>query len=446
MGLIDEIRAVRNGGWPGEGVVDRWDAEAGHDDDRFSPEKYGDYLLTSNEIFSAASLRARMMSGLELRFYNGRGSERTEVQRGPVVDLIDHVNPHWTWRRLQRMDELCMCIWGESYWAIEPGVSGQPEQIYWLKPTRVVPVPHAKKYLKGFLYQPADGGDPIPFEPHEVVWFRYPNPLDEFSALSPLAAARLAADTGSAMMKANRNLFVNGLGLGGIVKPDTKNVSFSAEQAEDLERQLDKRWKGVDKKHRWAVVRYEAEFQPIDVSPKDAEFVSGLDLTLRQVANAYGLPAPLLNDLAHATLSNTREFERIAWANALVPDSQLRSDEIKEQLLPRFRQRVSHCEFDYSKVPALQESATETWTREAQAMDRGAITINEWRKQHGKPSVPWGDVPYMAVNKAPIDPETGLLQITPAEDLVPASADVAEARARRRIFDAFDSFSERVTH
>ena len=58
----------------------------------------------------------------------------------------------------------------------------------------------------------------------------------------------------------------------------------------------------------------------------------------------------------------------------------------------------------------MQESATESWTREAQALDRGAITINEWRKGKGMAPVAWGDRPYLPVNKAPVGPD-GQLQL-----------------------------------
>ncbi len=408
MALIDRIRQARHpqAAWPAGVEYVGADTSRGHDDDRFSPESYGNYIATSNEVFSAISLRARLMSSLNLQLFSGRGPDKAEVTSGPAADLLRTVNPFWSKARLDRMDELSMGLWGESYWALEPGRNG-PSAIYWLKPSRVRPIVHPSKYLDGFVYQPADGGRPLRFDVDEIVWFRYPNPLDEFSALSPLAAARLAADTGAAMMTANRNLFRNGLALGGLVVPDTDKATFTADQASDLERDIERRFTGADKKHRWAVLRFEAQFRALDVSPKDAEFVSGLDLTLRQVANAYGIPAPLLNDLAHATLANTREFERILWANTLVPDSTLRAGEIEEQLLPKFRTGPDHCAYDYTQVSALQESASEAWTREAQAMDRGAITINEWRKSKGMPPVPWGEVPWMAVNKAAIDPETG---------------------------------------
>lgn len=413
MGLIERIAARRRGvqrTWPvGKGELIAPDYAYGHDQSEFSPEEYGDYAATSNDVYSVVALRARMLSGLNLRFYRGRGSEKAEDDSHPAVKQFRQVNPFWTSKRLARMDEFSMGLWGETFWALEPGRRGQPGETWWLKPTRVRPIPHETGYIQGYAYHSVSG-QIITFAPDEVVWFRYPNPVDEFSPLSPLAAARLAADTSAAMMKSNNRLFEQGLQIAGLIVPPHDKVTFSQEQASDLERQLERRLTGADKAHRWAVLRYEAQFKQLAITPKDAEFVSGLNMSFRQVCRAYGMPSPLLNDLEHATLANAREFERIAWSTSLVSDAEFRAAEVEEQYLPRFTGAPDHCAYDFTQVSALQESATESWTREAQALDRGALTINEWRKSKGMPPVPWGDRPYLPVNKAPVG-EDGQLQL-----------------------------------
>lgn len=410
MSLVERVLEEMTGGlrgWPvGKGALLEYESRYGHDDSEYSPEEYGDYIVTSNEVYSAAALRARLKSGLVMRLYRGRDASKREIEDGPAVNLLRNVNPYWTWPRLARMDELCMCVFGETVWALEPGPDG-PKNIWWLKPSRVRPVPHAANYLGGFIYESITG-EQIPFEPEEIAWFRYPNPLDEFSALSPLSAARLAADTASAMMKSNRNLFSNGMQLGGFVVPSNDKITFSQKQAEELEQLLSRRFKGVDKAHRWAVLRYEAQLKQAEISPKDAEFVNGLNLTLRQVANAYGIPVPLLNELSASTLANVREYQRQLWEHALVPDSTLHAADIEQQVLVRFRRQgaaatPNHLEFDFSSVPALQESASEAWEREGAQIERGALTINEWRKSKGMPPVAWGDVYWAPVNKGPVD-------------------------------------------
>jgi HK97 family phage portal protein len=374
----------------------------------YDPEKYGQYLATSNEVYSAAALRARHMSSLNLQVFNGSGPERTELTSGPAVDLLRRVNPFWTRRRLDRMDELAMCLWGESFWAVEGALEGNPQEIWWCKPTQMRPVPHPKWYLEKFLYLPLTGGPTIEFAPGEVVWFRYPNPNDEFQSLSPLTAALRAADTGSAMLQANANLFRQGLMAGGLIVPDHDKVTFSKQQQLELEEMLERRWSGVDKAHRWSVLRFEAQLRALNVTPKDAQFVEGLGLMARQVWNALGIPAPLMNDLAYATLSNMREFRQQLWTDALRPDSQLRADEIVQQFLPMFARTrgrpatADHAEFDYSQVPELQQLASEGWDRDRRAIEIGALTINEWRRRQGLPEVAWGDAWWAPVNKSAV--------------------------------------------
>jgi HK97 family phage portal protein len=310
----------RRRAWPvGKGSVATTDLAWGHDLSEFAPDAdYGQYLATSNDIYAVAQARARLVTAARLRFYAGSGSEKIEKADSRAAQLYQRVNEHWTAERLERMDELSMCIWGHTAWAIEPARGGEPDQIWWLKPSRLKPVPDESKYLKGFLYEPLFGEPPIAFNADEIVWFRYPNPLDEFAPLSPLAAARLAADTSSAMSKANRNLFENGLMAGGIIVPTDDRVVFEQHQAEDLERQFAVRMKGVDNAHRWAVLRYAAQVQGLNVSPKDAEFVAGLNLTFRQVCRAYGMQSALAGDLEHATLANATVFERVEWSRTLV--------------------------------------------------------------------------------------------------------------------------------
>lgn len=364
------------------------------------------------------------MSGLNLNIFRGTGSSRSIVQSGPAYDLLRHVNPFWTWRRLARMDELSMGIWGQSFWAIMSDSIG-PREIWWLKPSRMRVVPDENGYIKGFLYEVANASFQdrfIAFTPDEIVWFRYPNPLDELSPMSPLIAAERASLTGGSMLDSNQALFKQGMQMGGFITPNPDRVSFTQPQADDLEAFLEKRVRGAHNAKKWHVLRFDAQFKEAQVTPKDAEFVDGLNLTLRRVCNVYGVPSPLLNDLEHATLANVGELHKVLWSDALMPDAQLRQDEITEQFLTRFQGRTLHAEFDFAKVPALQESATEVWDRQRQQIEVGGLTINEWRESQGLPPVPWGDKWWAPVNKGAV----GGAESAPAQAITTQEQDTAE--------------------
>jgi HK97 family phage portal protein len=414
MGALDRIlnRAMERGGetplqrsWPvGHGNVYAGETEWGTDNQRWSPdEREAEVYATQNDIYSLISDRARLLSSLQLKFYKGSGSKKTAVESGRAVDLYRYVNRHWTPTRLARMDEMSMGIWGETYWAIEPPSRESPDgEIWWLKPSQVRPAKHPEKYVLGYWYQPIIGGQRIWFEVDEVIWFRYPNPLEEHASLSPIVAAKLAADTSNAMMRSNKKLFDQGMQLAGLVTPTSPDLTFSEDQANDLERHLQKRFVGAEKAHRWAVLRFDAAFRQMSVTPKDAEFIAGLNLSFRSVCRAYGMQPSLHGDLEQASPGDTEALEKIEWSRTLKPDAELRAEEIKEQYLLRFvgeRGAPDHVEFDFSQIPALQDALAAIHEREAGWMDRGLLTINEWRENHGYPPVPWGDAPWLPMNK-----------------------------------------------
>ncbi len=398
MGLLDRIR--KRAFPAGEDFRVLAQSPFGHVDE-FASEDYTDYLATSNDIYSIANFRARHAGAVPLKPYNGRGAEKKEVLDGPLPQLLRRANPFWTFPRLMRMTELSSCLWGESAWAVEKDGNGTPRELWWLRPTRFHPVPSEKSYIKGFTYISASG-EAIDFAPDEVVWLRYPNPADELSGLSPLAAARLAADSASAMMKSNRNLFVNGLQPGGFIMPTKDKVVFSKEQAQELEEGFERRFKGADKAHRWGVLRFEAQVQPMPISQKDAEFIAGLNMTFRQACRAYGVPSPLLNDMEHATLANLRELDLTFWEHCMVPELDFYAAELEAQLLPLVKGGPDHVEWDYGSVPALQQAHTAIWDRYKDQVKVGALTINEFRAAQGLPPVAWGDVYWSPVNTIPI--------------------------------------------
>lgn len=420
MGILERIDKRLRGPSALGPLVSEYEAARGHSDARFSPEQYGDYIATSSLVYSICQLRARNLAKLPVRLYDEDTPQKREITSGPEWDLLRYVNPFWTPYRLKHQTQLCRDLWGEAFWVIEKDPRGNPREIWWVKPTQMRPVPHAEKYLAGYLYTPTGGGEAIPFATDEVVWFRNPNPLDEFSPLAPLAAARQAADTQAAMMRANKKIFDNGYNIGGTVTPP-EGITYGEPEATRLEELLEQRFKGADKAHRWAVLRFDAKFNTLGVSPKDAEWIDGLKMTLRDACNAYGVPSPLMNDLEYATLANATVYDRLLWENALVPEGTFIAEELREQFIPMFRRsKVGHIAHDYTQVAALQEALNAQWDREKGQIEAGGITINEWRASRGLPPVPWGEKWWAQVNRAPIGSDTDTT--VPAGDTSAAQA------------------------
>lgn len=400
--LIERFRLSARAFVLGPGVVDPTDQVYGHPTETFSPEEYGNYIATSNAVYTCITLRSNMLSGRPIKPYRMIKGKKSEVTSGKLVELLKKVNPFWTTRRLIEMTEKSLGLWGKAFWFCERGTSGRlaPREIWWGRPDRVRIVPDEINYISKFYYFPLTGGEPIPFEPSEVVWFRYGNPIDEYEGLSPLAAARLAADLGNAAAQSNMKLFKQGMQLGGGVFPP-KGSTLTKDQAAEIENKIDKRYSGVDKAHRWAVFRYEFEMKQFGITAKDAEFPFTLNWSLEEVARAYSIPLDLVG--GQRTYANVEAAERAVWVRALKPECDFLADEITEQLLPMFPGEADLIEFDLSDVEALSESENAAWERARGQIQEGAITINQWREEKGLEPVPWGDVWWANVGRVPIE-------------------------------------------
>jgi HK97 family phage portal protein len=427
MGLLDRVSTAiqRRQSWPlGPGTVEIGDESWGHSQDMYAPSEYGDYIATSNGVYTCVSLRARLLASLPLRAYRMRPRLGKEaVDRAPVVDLLAKVNPYWTLKRLINMTEMSLGLWGHCPWFIERGTSGKlpPREIFWGRPDRLRPLTDPDKYIKGYLYQPQNSSEPLYFGPDEVVWIRYPNPLDEFAGLSPLAAARLSADYGTAAMRANKSLFEHGLHMGGMISLAEKGQVMTETQAREVEALIDKRYKGTSNAHRWIVMRAALNVQGLSITPKDADFLGGLKQSLEDICRAYGVPLDLAG--GERTYQNVDAALRAIWTLTLKPEADFIAAELTEMLLPMFGSNAGAdlLEFDTSEVEELKEEETETWTRWKEQIAAGTHTINEWRQDQGLAPVEWGDVWWAPGTLSPI--ENAVVEPPPAPIIVaPAQA------------------------
>lgn len=396
MNILERTKAAYRAFVLGPAVVGSYEPTLGHDSSTFTPPEYGNYLATSAAIYAIVSQRCEFLARLPLKFYRvGARGKRLEVTSGPLYDLWHYTNPWWDPARLLYMTEAARCMWGVAYWFLERGKTRQqvPQEIWWGQPDKVKVFPDATNYVDHFAYAAGWGGDPLSYRPDETVWLPLPNPLDEFSGLAPLAPARLAADYGQAALRANKLLFDQGMMIGGLITPP-EGQTWTPEQAKDLAELADKRMKGLDRAHRWLVLRAAAKLQEAGYNPKDAQFIEGLKWALEEVARCYHWPLDLVS--GQRTYENLNAALKAAWTNCVIPEGNAIAAGVTEQFLPLFPGEADLAEFDASAIEVLQEDEAQAWGRAKEQIGVGAITVNEWRETQGKTPLPWGDDPPAA--------------------------------------------------
>jgi HK97 family phage portal protein len=383
----------------------RIESDWGHDQATYSPPEYGTYIATSVTVYAAARLRAQNLAQLPLKLYKvGRNGAEREVSRGGLARILTKPNPFWTFGRLIRQSELSLCLWGQAFWVLErsgPGLA--PTEIWWARSEHMRPVIDQRRYLRGWIYDA--GGSRIAFTPDEVIWLRYENPLDEFSPLSPIAAARLSIDSAHGALRANRMIFNNGINLAGMVSPANATDRMQPATVDELNMLLDKKFRGDDKAHRVAVLSHAVKFESVTISPKDAEFLGLLSWSLHDVCRAYQIPPPFMQDFTESTWGNITESHAALWQECVLPEARMLSEELTLQLLPLFPGEADLARFDESKVFVLQEDRTEL-VQQMVSLAQIGVPLNALLAKY-EPSLlppggyPWGDIWWAPLNLLP---------------------------------------------
>ncbi len=361
---------------------------------------YGDYYAVSVSVYSAIKLRADAMARAPLVVLRpspdttpginpGAGSARVPVGPDhPAQRLLDRVNQWHTRGDLWRATEINLCLWGSSFWALEPDDAGRPE-IWPLRSDRMRVLPDRRRHISGFVYMGVNG--PVAYTPAEIIWMRYFNPLEPYAGLSPLAPVRLSVDAGLDALRFNRSFFRNS------AQPDvvfTTEETMTDAEVEDFYHRWEERYQGPAKAHRPAIASFIKDIKTLGFTHREMEFLQGLRWSLEEVSRTYGVPLPLLSDYQQATFANITTAEKLFWRNTIVPEMRFLEEHLNSELLPRLGYSGLTAEFDLSAIEAMNEDETERVDRETRLLDRGVLTINEVRRTRNLPEVPWGNAPY----------------------------------------------------
>jgi HK97 family phage portal protein len=354
----------------------------------YQPPEYVSYPATSNGVYACINARTKALSSLPIKLYSkrvGADGRRKEITSGPARDILDSINPFWTFQRWLDMTEQSLCVWGESF-TFYGTRGGRPSELWWARADQVKVHPHPTEYISHFTLDTGNG-KPIRFEREETLWLRFPNVANQWEGLSPLAAARLAADTSSAAMKSNFNIFRNGLTGAGMVSPK-EGQNLTDEQAKAVAADLTRRFRGVDNAHKVAVLRFGVDIKQLSLTPKDAEFLGMMNWSLEDIARAYAVPIDKIG--GKRTYQNVDDSEKVFWNDCILPEARFIAREITEQLLPLFGGDLV-AEFDDSDIDVLHEAETAKWERWQGQLTTGVRTVNEYRAAEGLKPVPWGD-------------------------------------------------------
>lgn len=290
------------------------------------------------------------------------------VLNSPASMVIDgHEINFWTRQSLFEISQIWMKTTGKAHWIVDYDPRANfPVGLWPVRPDRMTPVPDASKFLAGWIYTSPDGRTKIPLMPWEVIYNRYPDPLDVYGGTGPIGSVLTDIDAADYGAQWNRNFFLNSAEPGGVLQVDhsLKDTEFDT---------ITNRWReahrGVARAHRIALLEAGVTFVATGQSMKDMDF-SNLRSTsrdiIRESLRMHKVMTGVTEDVNRA---NAQTGEEVFTSWEVAPElRRWRDNVINAQFLPLFGSTGVGVEFDFADpVPKNREQDALELTAKANA-------------------------------------------------------------------------------
>lgn len=297
-------------------------------------------------VYSCVRILAEAVAGLPLHLYKytASGGKEKAISHPLYFLLHDEPNPEMSSFVFRETLMTHLLLWGNAYAQIIRNGKGEVIALYPLMPNRM----RVDRDSKGELYYsytrysdeaPAINGMTVTLRPSDVLHIPGLG-FDGLVGYSPIAMAKNAIGLAMATEEYGAKFFANGAAPGGVLEhPGTIKDPQKVKESWNMA------YQGSSNAHRVAVLEEGMKYQPIGISPEQAQFLETRKFQINEIARIFRVPPHMVGDLEKSSFSNIEqqslEFVKytldpwvIRWEQA-ISRSLLRTDE-KKLLFAKF--------------------------------------------------------------------------------------------------------------
>ncbi len=247
------------------------------------------------------------------------------------------------------------------------------KQLLYLDTANVQPVPQKDgsiKYLVNGIPNAVDAVDMLDFHMHVD---------DMYRGISVLRYAWQCLKTASEAEKQAGNFFAGGNNLSGVIKV---NAPLTTEQKKELV----ENWKGTFNNSSngyipVAVLPQHVDFQPISVSPEDAQLLDSREFSIYEIARFFLIPPSKLFVFDKVSYNSLEYSQLMYMQDTLLPYVQMIEDEIDTKCFRPSEQGKRVVDFDFTALMNADKKTEAEYYRTL--ITNGLITVNEAREKLG---------------------------------------------------------------
>jgi HK97 family phage portal protein len=259
-------------------------------------------------VYSCVRILAEAVAGLPLHLYKytDSGGKEKALSHPLYFLLHDEPNPEMSSFAFRETLMTHLLLWGNAYAQIIRNGKGEVIALYPLMPNRM----SVDRDSSGALYYtytkysdeaPTMKSMTVTLRPSDV--FHIPGlGFDGLVGYSPIAMAKNAIGMAIACEEYGAKFFANGAAPGGVLEhpgtiKDPQKVRDSWNAA----------YQGSSNSHRVAVLEEGMKYQPIGISPEQAQFFETRKFQINEIARIFRVPPHMVGDLEKSSFSNIEQ-------------------------------------------------------------------------------------------------------------------------------------------
>ncbi|HPX00405.1 MAG TPA: phage portal protein [Sedimentibacter sp.] len=260
-------------------------------------------------VYSCVRILAETVACLPLHVYkyNGSGGKEKYLKHPLYKLLHDEPNPEMTSFSFRETLMSHLLLWGNAYAQIIRNARGEVIALYPLMPNKMT-VDRDKNGRLFYLYQrniedvPTLGRDSLVYlDPSDVLHIPGLG-FDGLVGYSPIAMAKNAVGLSMATEEYGAKFFANGAAPGGVLEhPGTIKDPQKVKESWNMA------YQGSANSHRVAVLEEGMKYQPIGISPEQAQFLETRKFQINEIARIFRVPPHMLADLEKSSFSNIEQ-------------------------------------------------------------------------------------------------------------------------------------------
>lgn len=357
------------------------------------------------------------------RVYGPVDENRSEILRHQALRVIDRPNPMMTRMELFQRAQQHIDLAGESFWWVEKSGS-IPVALWPIRPDRMTEAVNGSELI-GWVYS-APGGDRVPYRRDEIIHIKTPDPMNMYRGSSPVMSLLVDLESTRAAAEYNRNFFRNSAQPSGIIRVKEQ---LGDTQFDRIATQWNERHKGVQNAHRVSILEDDMQFENVQVSMRDMQFVEMRNVSREMIREAYRIHKHMLgmaDDVNRANaVAASDDFAR--WS--VNPRLERIRLALNYDFLPMFGTTGAGMEFCPDDATPLdreaENSERDSKVRSAVALINAGGDPEDVLAAMGLPPIDWEKPEPLAI--APVSPGA------PTEELTQEDVDMA-ARLLKEVF------------